>query len=385
MQAKKTIHPVTTRAATIRDVAKDSGVSIATVSYVINNGPRQVDPATRARVIAATERLQYHPSTMARGMNRKQLDCLGVVFPLAIPSLASDSYFSAILDGIIQVATEHEQNVVLYTGLKWKGRASLPAFRDRRVDGLLLIATLTDSDIVPTLTEAGLPFVLINGSVPGTDVSSVDIDNAAAAAQVVAYLQGLGHRRIALLGGLPNSPSTRPRRDGYLAAMSGGGLPVDPLLLREGSYTQSWGYEGMRQLLALPEPPTAVFAGGDGIALGVYRACAEAGVSVPGGMSIVGFDDAEFTRHLSPPLTTVRQPLTEIGAASAALLLDRLSHGSGEEGPVTATQIVLPSELVIRGSTAPPTAGWPKPLFFSLALPAWRDEIDGDTEQHDAA
>ena len=105
----------TTKPATIRDVARDSGVSIATVSYVINDGPRRVDPATRAKVMAAQERLQYHPSTMARGLNRKRLNCLGVVFPMAIPSLVSDSYFSAILDGITHVATEREQNVVLST------------------------------------------------------------------------------------------------------------------------------------------------------------------------------------------------------------------------------------------------------------------------------
>ena len=345
----------TTKPATIRDVARDSGVSIATVSYVINDGPRRVDPATRARVIAAQERLQYHPSTMARGLNRKRLNCLGVVFPMALLSLVSDSYFSAILDGITHVATEREQNVVLYTGLKWRGRASLPAFRDRRVDGLLLIATLTDSDIVPTLTEAGLPFVLINGATSDERVCGVDIDNVAAAQEVIGYLQSLGHRRIALLGGMPSSPSTRPRREGYEAAMSGGGLALDPALMREGTYTQAWGYEGMGQLLALPDPPTAVFAGGDGIAAGAYRACAEAGVSIPGGMSIVGFDDAEFTRHLAPPLTTVRQPLTEIGSTAATMLLDRLAFGMDAEMP--ATQIVFPSELVIRESTSPPSGG----------------------------
>src|SRR5580704_4603907 len=107
--------------ATIRDVARASGVSSATVSYVINGGPRRVDPTTSARVLEAMERLQYHPSTMARGLNRKRLDSLGVVFPTRNPSLVFDSYFSAILDGIIHVATERGQNVSLYTGLQWQG------------------------------------------------------------------------------------------------------------------------------------------------------------------------------------------------------------------------------------------------------------------------
>jgi len=341
--------------ATIKDVAKASGVSTATVSYVLNDGPRRVVPATRARVQAAIERLQYHPSTMARGLGRKRLDCLGVIFPQSNPVLVADSYFSAILDGIIQVATDRRQNVTLYTGLEWQGIESLPAFRDRRVDGLLLVAALTDSEIVPALTEAGLPFVLINGTSPDARVSCVDIDNAEASCAVVRHLAGLGHRRIALLGGQPNSPSTAPRRAGFLRGMREAGLPVDEALLLEGFYTREWGRLGMGRLLGLPEPPTAVFAGGDGIAAGACRACAEADVSVPAQVSVVGFDDAPYAQDMTPPLTTVRHPLTQIGATAATVLLDRLERGAGSADVVRpGDQIILRGELIIRGSTAPP-------------------------------
>ncbi len=340
--------------ATIKDVARASGVSTATVSYVLNNGPRRVVPATRARVEDAIKTLQYHPSTMARGMGQKRLDCLGVVFPQPNPGLVADSYFSAVLDGIIQVATERRQNVTLYTGLEWVGAASLPAFRDRRVDGLLLVATLTDSTIVPALTEAGLPFVLINGTSPDPRVSQVDIDNREAAHQVVAHLAALGHQRIALLGGQPNSPSTRPRREGFLDAMQSLGLPADASLILEGTYSQEWGRAGMARLLRLAQPPTAVFAGGDGIAAGAYRACAEAGVSVPGQMSLVGFDDAAYARDLTPPLTTVRHPLTQIGATAATVLLDRLD-ALGRDTDESGVQLALHGELIVRGSTAAPS------------------------------
>ena len=343
---------------TITDVARESGVSIATVSYVLNNGPRRVVPATRARVQAAIEKLQYHPSTMARGLGQKRLDCLGVVFPQPNPGLVSDSYFGAILDGIIQVATERRQNVTLYTGLEWSGVASLPAFRDRRVDGLLLVATLTDSGIVPALTEAGLPFVLINGTSSDPRVSQVDIDNADAARQVVAHLAELGHTRIALLGGQPNSPSTAPRRAGFVSAMQSLGLAVDADLLLEGAYTREWGRAGMARLLALPTPPTAVFAGGDGIAAGAYTACAEAGVSVPQQISLVGFDDAPYAKDLVPALTTVHHPLPQIGATAATVLLDRLesaARASGEELP--GVQVSLYGKLIVRGSTSAPMPG----------------------------
>ena len=338
--------------ATIKDVARASGVSTATVSYVLNNGPRRVVPATRARVQAAIEKLQYHPSTMARGLGQKRLDCIGIVFPQPNPGLVADSYFGAILDGIIQIATERRQNITLYTGLEWQGVASLPAFRDRRVDGLLLVAVLTDSEIVPALTEAGLPFVLINGASPDPRVSGVDIDNAEASRQVVRHLAGLGHRRIALLGGQPNSPSTKPRRAGFVKAMQELGLPVDDSLLLEGYYTREWGCDGMAHLLALPQPPTAVFAGGDGIAAGAYRACAEAGVSIPGQISLVGFDDAPYAADLVPALTTVRHPLMQIGATAATVLLDRLETSADEE--LSGTQVVLHGELILRGSTAAP-------------------------------
>lgn len=338
--------------ATIRDVAQASGVSSATVSYVLNDGPRRVDPATKARVLSAMERLQYHPNTMARAMNRKRLDCLGVVFPAPNPSLVGDSYFGAILDGIIHKATERKQNITLYTGMEWHSRESLPAFRDRRVDGLLLIATLTDSDIVPQLSEAGLQFVLINNTVDNPRVSSVDIDNITAAYDVVHHLAELGHTRIALLGGQPNSPSTAPRREGFVRAMKAHGLPIDPALMVEGFYTRDWGHEAMARLLRLPEPPTAVWAGGDGIALGAYQACAEMGVSVPGQMSIVGFDDAPFVRTLTPPMTTVRHPLNEIGEAATSMLLDRLD--SGLEETQAARQSILHAELIVRDSTAVP-------------------------------
>ncbi len=340
-----------TKPATIKDVAQESGVSTATVSYVLNNGPRRVDPGTRQRVVAVMERLQYHPSTMARGMSRKHLDCLGVVFPQPYPRLVADSYFSDILDGIIHVATERGQNVTLYTGLEWRGQASLPAFRDRRVDGLLLIAPLTDSGLVPALIETYVPFVLIDSTTDDPDIGSVDIDNADAASQVVAHLASLGHRRIALLGGQANSPSTAPRRRGFQAAMAQHGLPVDPALMLEGFYTREWGRAGMARLLDLPEPPTAVFAGGDGIATGAYGACAERGLSVPHDLSIVGFDDAPYVRYLTPPLTTVHHPLTQIGATAATLLLYRL-HCPGDDRP--PAQIVLRTELIVRESTAAP-------------------------------
>jgi len=336
--------------STITDVARDSGVSIATVSYVINNGPRNVDTDTRARVEASMKRLDYYPNSIARALTNKRLNAIGVVFPHPYPSVFADPYFVSVMDGIVQEAARRHQNVLLYTGLEWNGNDSLPAFRDRRVDGLILIAMLTDSTIVPAMAQAEMQFVQINGTVTDAAVSNVDIDNALAVRQVIAHLAALGHRRIALLGGQINSPSTLPRRDGYLQGMSEQGLPVDPALVREGTYSRDWGREGMAYLLRLADPPTAVFAGGDGIAQGVYETCREAGVRIPEDVSVIGFDDTPAAPHLNPPLTSVRQPLVQMGSAAAAALLDQLDAGPSAEA---APQSVLPSALIVRESTAP--------------------------------
>lgn len=202
-------------------------------------------------------------------------------------------------------------------------RRHLPAAQPRPGVDSYFSAVLTDSEIVPALTEAGLPFVLIKGTPPGTRVSCVDVDNAGAARAVVRHLAGLGHRRIALL--------------------------------LEGVYTRERGCAGMKRLLGLSDPPTAVFAGGDGIAAGACRACAEADVSVPGQVSIVGFDDAPNAQDLTPPLTTMRHPLTQIGATAATVLLDRLEGGAGgAEVARPGDQIILRGELIIWGSTAAP-------------------------------
>ena len=358
---------------TITDVARDSGVSIATVSYVINNGPRNVDLDTKARVEASMKRLKYYPNTIARALTNKRLNAIGVVFPHPYPSVFTDPYFISIMDGIVRESARRHQNVMLYTGLEWNGSDSLPAFQDRRVDGLLLIAMLTDSTIVPSLVEAGLQFVQINGTVMEAAVSNVDIDNSQAVHQVITHLAALGHRRIALLGGQPNSPSTLPRRDGYFQAMRDHKLPVDPSIVLDGIYDREWGREGMARLLASDAPPTAVFAGGDGIAEGIYDTCRNFGIRIPQDLSVVGFDDTPAAAYLDPPLTSVRQPLAQMGSTAAATLLDQLNAHASDT--TAARQIVLPAKLIVRGSTAVvPTrpdgrAQWTEERRLTASLP----------------
>jgi LacI family transcriptional regulator len=338
-------------AANIRDVARESGVSTATVSYVINDGPRAVHPETRARVLAAMERLQYYPSSAARGLNRKRAECIGVVLPRPDPTLIVNPYFGSVLHGIVREATTRQQNITLLTGLFWKGaRESLPAFRDPRVDGYVLIAPVTNSDIVEALAQAGVPCVAVNADSTEPRAATLDVDNRAAARLAVEHLLALGHERIAMLNGRENSWSARPRRDGWRDALEAAGIAPDLELLLERGFTEAWGLEAGRSLLARPDPPTAVFCGNDLLAWGLYQACGEVGVRVPDDLSVIGFDDLPRSAQLSPPLTTIRQPLVEMGEEAVRLLLE------GWDRDAAARKSILPVELVVRSSTAAPSA-----------------------------
>jgi LacI family transcriptional regulator len=202
---------------------------------------------------------------------------------------------------------------------------------------------------MPALSSLGLPLVAVSWPPDHGNVPSVDVDDVAGARQVMEHLLGLGHRRIAHLMGHPNLISATTRRDVYMRCLSDAGIGPRPEYLLPGLYQEQSGYENTRRLLALPEPPTAIFAGNDEIAFGAMDAARERGVSVPGQLSLVGVDDRPLTRYLTPPLTTLRQPFDKVGEEAARLLLRRVA---GEAIP--AAMHLFTPELLVRGSTAPP-------------------------------
>lgn len=350
---------------TIKDVAKLCGVSAATVSYVLNNGPRTVRPQTRDRVLQAIEQLNYYPNAVARGLQRKRMDTFGVVLPQSGLSPLGNPYFFPILDGIFEAAMRHHQNTTLFTGTLWlNAQTSLPAYCDGRCDGLLLFAPPMHSDIVPALMAKGVPFVLIGDNGERPDVTSVDVDNVAAAREMTNHLLDHGHRRIALLGGGEHIRSTTQRLLGYRQALEARGISFDESLVSSGGYNQKSGYERgliLRQLRSAARP-TALFCGNDLIALGVLKAFAEIGLRVPEEISIVGFDDVDAAAQTEPPLTTVRQPLRLVGERATELLY-ALIHENAEPGQ----KELLPTELVIRHSVGAPYPS-PSPTVWERRL-----------------
>ncbi len=341
------------RTITIKDVARESGVTAATVSYVLNN-TRQVSGLTRERVLQVVRELNYHPSAVARGLSSKRMNTIGVVFPQASASPFSHPYFAPVLDGIADMALQEGQNTTLFTGHIWSDMAhSLPVYRDGRCDGLLLIAPPIESDIVPALRDAGVSFVLISDSFDDPCVSSVTIDDQEAGYTMVKYLLSQGHRRIAMLCGDWSIHSVPLRWAGYVQALTEFGIPYDEALVLRGGFAEPTIAERVEILLEIPKAmrPTALFCFNDEMALFALRDLQMHGVCVPEDISVVGIDDIQMAAQNLPALTTIRQPLHQIGVRSAEILLSLL-----RDEDAMPRQEKLPTELIVRQSVCPPRA-----------------------------
>lgn len=334
--------------SSMREVAKACRVSVATVSYVINDGPRSVAPATRNRVLKTMRDLNYRPRALHVGERAKRADTIGVLFTYRNDGDGMPDYFRPVLDGILPRAIAQDQNVLLFGQRDWSNaHRSLRNYCDGRCDGLLLLALPVENEIVPALQERGFPFVLLGSTGPEHNVSSVDMDNAAAARKITEYLLSLGHRRIAMVPGPTELWAAGQRLGGYCQALVAAGIPCDEtLILREGL-----GYARGRRLAQMPSDkrPTAIFCGSDVIAMDIVRALQESGLRVPGDISVAGFDDIPDAASCNPPLTTVHQSLRQQGEIATDLLLDMIRHET-----LPGKTETLPTELVIRASVAPP-------------------------------
>ena len=317
------------------------------MSNVIKNGYRPVRPETRKPILDAVERLDYHPSAVARGLARQRTGTIGILFGVVESSaIVINAYSAAILQAVLAEATDTGHDVTHLTA-PWRGAAeSLRAFRDRRTDGLIVVAPPSDSDLLPSLASLARPLVAVSAPVGLATVPTVDVDDEAGTRQAMEHLLDLGHRRIAHIAGPENLPSAIVRREGYLRRMREASLDVLPEYLQPGAYRPEEGYAGARRLLALPHPPTAIFAANDEIAVGAIEAAREVGVSIPGRLSLVGVDDRPVSALLTPPLTTVRQPFEAIGRQAVRLLVESIAG----RAPHAGVELFAP-HLVVRGTT----------------------------------
>jgi LacI family transcriptional regulator len=330
---------------TIEEIARLAEVSRSTVSRVLNNHP-SVRPAVRNRVLAVIRQQNYTPYAAARSLASNCTHVLGLLIPRSAPFIFADPFFA----GMIQAITEACSQRGYFMMLAMMSAETDEHFydfilRSRHFDGMLLLSSDIDDPILARLIDTPTPIVLI-GSHPYFDnLAWVDAENHAGAQRAVAYLIGLGHRRIGAITGPLRMAAAIDRRDGYKQALLEAGLTIAPELIVEGGFTQESGYWAMSRLLGLRSPPSAVFVASDTMAIGALRAIEQAGLRVPGDVSLIGFDDLPTAMAATTPLTTVRQPIAEMGATAVGLLIDRI-----EKRSAPASHLRLPTELIIRSS-----------------------------------
>ncbi|SEQ18821.1 transcriptional regulator, LacI family [Faunimonas pinastri] len=333
------------RSPTIRDVAKAAGLSVAAVSRHLNRQIALPDETAR-RIDDAVQRLGYQPNVIARRLSRGSSETLAfITSDIAYP------FFAAVAS-----AAEAEAAALGYSLLIFNSRneisrelSLLSRITDHQVDGAILMTNHVDDGQLGEAVRKARFVVLADEDVSGADVPRVFADNETGGALATRHLIATGHHRIAFIGGPRGLVSTEGRLAGFEMAMKEAGLPTEAALTRFGFYSEQAGAEAFRELMSMPEPPTAIFAIADLLAVGVISAAREMGVTIPDDLSVVSFDDIPYAHLLNPPLTTVHQSADEFGRVSARLLVD-LIHGRSGSGERHS----IPVKLIERGSVSAP-------------------------------
>jgi len=327
--------------ATIRDVAREAGVSVATVSRVFNNsGP--VHEETRARVREVAGALRYSPNSAARSLITAKSNTLGVL----LPDLYGE-FFSEVIRGIDQTAQHNGYHVLVSSSHESQARIedAIRAMRGR-VDGLIVMSPDIDGPTLAANLPDSLPVVLLNCAVDGTSYDAISVDNFGGAYAMVRHLLSTRGTRVAIITGSSRNYDARERLRGYRAALRDAGAEQQEGWEILGDFTETGGYRAARAIAALSPRPTAVFAANDVMAIGALSAFREVGLRVPEDIAVAGFDDIPMARYMSPPLTSVHVEISELGARAMGVLLAAVQEKNRHE----RQQVVLPTTLVVRQS-----------------------------------
>jgi LacI family transcriptional regulator len=333
---------------TLVDVARLAGVSVMTASRALS-GEGYASEETRAKVQAAARQLGYSPNALARMMKGAKTNVIGVVVN-DLSSAVVNCFVTALSEEVRKV----DMDLFIYNSLGDMGGGKgkrLSQVLHGLWDGLVYVLPRMTDDYLETLEKSGSPIVLINYFRRETSLPVVRGDNVNGTRDAVTHLIELGHRRIGFIGGSAYTGQSDLRERGYAAALADAGLPLDRALVYQGDFNEQAGVEGARHLLSLPEPPTAIFAANDGMALGCMNAIREKGLRIPEDVSVIGFDDIPAAALSRPPLTTLRHPFEAMAQATVQELVRRIR---GEPG--RRHRIEFPSEFVVRQSTGPAPA-----------------------------
>lgn len=332
------------RQISIKDIAVVAQVSHPTVSRALRHSPL-VNAETARRIRQIAGQMGYRPSAVARSLVSNKTNTIGVVV-----TTIADPFSGEVVSGIEEAANEHQYSLFLANSNADPDREinAVHSFHERRVDGLIVTASRVGALYLPMLSRLQVPTVLINNQHPGAFTHSVMIDNVTASRAATRHLIDLGHRRIAYIGDQLGYESETERLLGYRQAITGANILFSTELVAPGDGKAEGGAKAMAELLALREPPTAVFCYNDMSALGAMRVIHERGLDVPADISVVGFDDLSITSLTRPLLTTIRQPKQLMGRMAMEILLKLLAGDQGQHN------VKLEGELIVRASTAPP-------------------------------
>lgn len=333
-----------TKRSTINDVARLAGVSIKTVSRVFNHEPN-VRPITRDRVLAAAETLDYRPNQSARQLASNHTFVIGMLY-----DNPNSDYVTEVQYGSLQVCRENGYDLLIHPcNADSPGLMQEVVGLRHQVDGFIVLQPVSDLDAVnQLLLENGIPCVRVSQR-PFARFPWISVGDREAADEMTEYLLGLGHRRVGFIIGHPDHGSSHDRLAGYRSALQRHDIDFDESLVEQGLFDYESGYSCARKLLGSARRPTAIFASNDPMAMGVLSAAHELKIDVPGELSVAGFDDSPLARHAWPPLTTVRQPITEVARLATDVLMQAMQDRLEGE-----TDHCLKAELVRRSSTASP-------------------------------
>lgn len=331
---------------TLEEVATRAGVGRGTVSRVINGSP-QVSDRTRQRVMAAVAELGYVPNMAARALVTKRTGAIALVISEPEERIFGEPFFAGVVRGITTVVGDAARQLVLALVQTREQIERLDSFlTPQHVDGVLMLSSHEKDTLPARIRERGLPLVLSGRPLDGSDVSYVDVDNVGGAQRAVEHLLESGRSTVATIAGPQDMIAGLDRLSGYQQALRGAGLKVDDALVEVGDFSETSGTVAMRALLERRPDLDAVFVASDPMALGALRALREAGRAVPDDVAVVGFDDVPVAALSDPPLTTVHQPMEQIGREMAHMLLTAISQGEST-APVS---VVLETHLVARQS-----------------------------------
>jgi len=326
---------------TIKEVAKTAGVSTATVSRVLNKVGR-VDEETRHRVEEAAKELNYIPNALGRSLSTRRTEALGML----LPDLYGE-FFSDVIRGADETAQQHRFHLLVSSAHNNREKivTTLQMLRGR-VDGVVIMSPHIDAQTLNANLPKNLPAVLLNCQIKDRAFTSINIDNFGGARQMVRHLAEHGHRKIAIIKGTENNLDAEERLAGYFQAVRDAGIDRSECSVMDGNFLDSSGYDAARKILTLSQRPTAIFASNDSMAIGALGALRDAGVEVPREIALAGFDDVPIARYLSPALTSVHVPISDLGA----MAIQQLIHIIREKNHLQQQHNLLPTTLAIRES-----------------------------------